>query len=197
MLYGANTVVTAAHCLYNRSTGTWKGFPNWTYRRGLDGSTKNYPDCKAINGFVLRAFVDKNSPETDLGGVKLDCSVPGSAGNGYYPLVAIGSAIQTHIDGLYIVGYPISAQGMTVSGQQWEDVGRLIYDTSFLKTLNVDATGGQSGGLSAIPCQKWGWYYCEVGPHKGDVTAGEFYEMNIGHQFTPGGIAALADFRDN
>lgn len=197
VVYGHNTVVTAAHCIFNRSTGTFKGFPDWTFQRGLDGSTQNYADCRPTAAFIIAAFANDNTPQNDMGAFKIDCSVPGGFGNGYYPLVAISSAIQTFIDTLYIVGYPVTAQGMNVENQQWEDVGRLIYDTSFLKTRNVDATGGQSGGLWAIPCQQYGFYYCQVGPHKGDVTAGAFFGMNIGHQFTPGGIQVLADFRDN
>lgn len=116
--------------------------------------------------------------------------------HGYYPLVAIYSAIQTYIDGLYIVGYPVYAQGQYVAGQQWEDVGRLIYDTSYLKTLNVDLSGGESGGLWAVPCNAYGWYYCEVGPTKGDVSAGAFGGFNIAHQFTAADLSTLANFRN-
>lgn len=170
--------------------GTWKGFPNWTFRRGRDGATANYPACQATGGFILGGFPANNTPQTDMGAVRLNCSVSGSFGNGYYPLVGISTGVQAGIDGLYIVGYPITAQGNNVLGQQWEHNGRLIYDTSFLKTLNVDT----SGGLWAIPCSQWGWYYCQVGVHKGDQDF-LFGSMNVGHQFTHAGITTLANFR--
>ena len=178
VLYGPNVVVTAAHCLY--SNGGWKGFPNWTFYPGRDGASAPMA-CSPSTAFILGGFPSSNTPQNDLGGVKLNCWIGGSTGNGYYPLVAIYSAIQTYIDGLYIVGYPVYAQGQYVAGQQWEDVGRLIYDTSYLKTLNTDLTGGQSGGLWAVPCNAYGWYYCEVGPTKGDVSAPPFGGFNIAH----------------
>lgn len=93
--YGSN------RCPLLVQPGTWKGFPNWTFRRGLDGPTQNYPDCTAVSGFILAAFVNNNTPENDMGALKVNCSVPGSFGNGYYPLVAISLAVQTFIDGLY------------------------------------------------------------------------------------------------
>lgn len=156
------------------------------------------PACGVVTAFILGGFTTNNTPQNDFGAVKLDCNIPGSNGNGYYPQIALNPpTVQTSINGLYIVGYPSIAHGQWVSGEQWEGVGRLIYDNTFLKTVNVDASGGQSGGLWAVPCSAYGWYYCQVGPHKGDVSAGIFGGMNIGHELTPSDVALLAYFRDN
>ncbi len=149
VLYGPNVVVTAAHCLY--SNGGWRGFPNWTFYPGRDGASAPMA-CSPSTAFILGGFPSSNTPQNDLGGVKLNCWIGGSIGNGYYPLVSIYSAIQTYIDGLYIVGYPVFAQ--------------------------------------------YGWYCCEVGPTKGDVSAPPFGGFNIAHQFTSGDMTVLANFRN-
>jgi V8-like Glu-specific endopeptidase len=189
VLYSSNRVVTAAHCLYNNG---WKGFPNWKFRPGRDGSAIP-TECGVTGGFILGGYPSNNSIQNDFGGVKLDCNIAGSVGNGYYPQVAISSPIQSFVDGLYVVGYPVNAQGQYVVGQQWEDVGRVIYDTSFLKSINTDQTGGQSGGLWAIPCNAYGYYYCEIGP----VEGGSIFltnPLNAAHQLTASDLANLANF---
>jgi V8-like Glu-specific endopeptidase len=192
VLYGSNVVVTAAHCLYKN--GGWRGFPNWKFRPGRDGASTPV-ECGVTNGFVLGGFTSNNTPENDFGGVKLNCSISGSVGNGYYPQVAISSGIQTSTEGLYIVGYPLEVNGVGVLGQQIEHWGRLIYDTSYLKSLNVDSSGGQSGGLWAIPCNSYGWYYCQVGQNKGDISfLFGLSPVNIAHQLTAANITTLANF---
>jgi V8-like Glu-specific endopeptidase len=191
VLYGPNVVVTAAHCIYNNG---WKGFPNWKFRPGRDGASTPV-ECGVTSGFVLGGFPSNNTPENDFGGVKLNCSISGSVGNGYYPQVAISSGIQTFVEGLYIVGYPVNVNGVNVLGQQMEHWGRLIFDTSYLKSLNVDSSGGQSGGLWAIPCNSYGWYYCQVGQNKGDFSfLFGSSPVNVAHQLTAANITTLANF---
>ena len=190
VLYSSNRVVTAAHCLYNNG---WKGFPNWKFRPGRDGGTIP-TECGVTGGFILGGYPSNNSIQNDFGGVKLDCNISGSVGNGYYPQVALAiPPAQSFIDGLYVVGYPVNAQGQYVVGQQWEDVGRVVYDNSFLKSTNTDQTGGQSGGLWAVPCNYYGYYYCEIGP----VEGGSIFlnnPLNAAHQLTPSDLANLANF---
>lgn len=192
VLYRSNKFVTAAHCLYDHANGAWRPGP-WYFEPAQDGSTHNLAECYAVQGAILADYTRTDHPKNDLGMVKLSCSYPGSIGNGYYPLVAISANPQSYKDGLYIVGYPLTAKGNSVRGQQWEHSGRLIYDTSYLKTLNVDSSGGQSGGLWAVPCQEYGWYYCMVGPHYGHADF-LYGGMNVGHQFTSGDITLLANF---
>jgi V8-like Glu-specific endopeptidase len=190
-LYASNKVVTAAHCLYDFGKKQWRPYP-WIVQPGRDGTTLNFGQCTSIVGaFVLGGYLTSDKEQNDLGGIKLGCSYPGSVGNGYYPLVALPNlAIQAGKDGLYIVGYPVFKQGVNVNGQQWEHNGRLIWDSTFLKTLNVDSSGGQSGGAWAIPCTEYGWYYCHVGPHTGSA-AFLVGGMNTGHQTTAADITAL------
>lgn len=192
VLYWTAKVVTAAHCLYDTGRNAWRPGP-WYFEPAQDGVIHNLPECQMTNAAILSSYRTSDRPENDLGMVALNCNYPGSIGNGYYPLVALSAYPQTFRDGLYIVGYPVNARGSYVLGQQWEHSGRLIYDQSFLKTLNVDSSGGQSGGLWAVPCQEFGWYYCMVGPHFG--RADFFYGgMNVAHQFTSSDITILANF---
>lgn len=192
-LYASNKVVTAAHCLFNPDAGAWRPAP-WTFELGRDGSTHNYTICTSFsNAFIYASYAGgSHGPEHDFGAVRLDCTYPGIVGNGYYPVVALPNANpQTYRDGLFVVGYPVEAQGMNVLGQQWEHWGRLIWDSSFLKTITADSSGGQSGGLWAVPCEDYGWYYCKVGPHKGDAQF-LFGGMNVAHQITAGDITLLS-----
>lgn len=192
-LYASNKVMTAAHCLYNRDSGAWRPYP-WVVSRARDGSVLPYSSCAiTAGGFVLSSFLSDGKPENDFGAIKLGCLWFGAVGNGFYPIVALPkTSIQTYLEGLYIVGYPENARGSYVLGQQWEHNGRLIWDSSYLKTLNVDTSGGQSGGAWAIPCENYGWYYCVIGPHKGSSDF-LFGGMNTAHQINGGDLTLLAN----
>jgi V8-like Glu-specific endopeptidase len=192
VLVNANTVVTAAHCLYNNVSDQYRA-GTWTFEPAQDGTVHNRTACTTLlNYFVLGGYVNSNDPSEDFGAVKLGCSYSGSVGNGFYPMVAWPkTAIQAGRDGLYIVGYPATVRGTGVGGQQFEHQGRLIWDTTYLKTLNVDTSGGQSGGPWVMPCQDYGWYYCFIGPHKGSASF-LFGSMNTAHQNNAGDIALIA-----
>ncbi len=71
--------------------------------------------------------------------------------------------------------------------------GRIIYDTTYLKTINIDVSGGQSGTGWYIQCSDYGWAYCDVGQQKGDSSA-FYFSMNVAHQITPADIALLIQF---
>lgn len=137
------------------------------------------------------AYMTDPEAENDFGALKLGCSYPGSVGNGYYPIVSLPlMATSSFKDGLYVMGYPGMAKGNPVLGQHWEHAGRLIWEYSTLKTLNVDTSPGQSGGPWAVPCTEYGWYYCTVGPHTGSA-AFLVGGMNIGHQISLQGVSLL------
>lgn len=193
VLYASNEVMTAAHCLYDVSASPrrWRPYP-WTVEPARDGSTHNATACTSITGgFVLSSYQTDPKAENDFGALKLGCSYPGSIGNGYYPIVALPlTAASSFKDGLFVMGYPAVAKGNPVLGQHWEHTGRLIWEYSTLKTLNVDTSPGQSGGPWAVPCTEYGWYYCTVGPHSGSA-AFLVGGMNIGHQVSPAELGYL------
>lgn len=192
-VYAARSAITAAHCIFDSTTGHFRGLP-WTFYRGQDGSTANYPPCNVAGATLPGSYSGDGDVEHDFAALALDCTVLGSPGNGYFPLVAVpSSGIQTYKDGLRIAGYPAEAQNQNVVGQQWKDEGRAIWDNSVLKTINVDVTGGESGAPWNIPCTNYGWDRCEIGPHSGAVYSPGF-GMNTGHQLTPSDIQMLINY---
>jgi V8-like Glu-specific endopeptidase len=193
-LYRSNKIVTSAHCLYNAAAGSFYPVGSWSVELARDGNTHHYPACQGVKAFVLGSYPsDPNDPKDDFGGLKINCNYPGNIGNTQAPIVNISANPQTYKDGLRIYGYPVNAGGSNVVDQQWGMTGRLIYDTSFLKTLNLDTSPGQSGAGWYIPCSSFGWTYCSVGQHYG--SAAFFYGgMNVAHQTTGPDITLLVNF---
>jgi hypothetical protein len=81
VLYGSSTLVTAAHCLYDDEKGAWRVDDSspWTFYPGIDGDILGTPlFCNMTSAFILAEFTTNNAPETDMGAVALDCSIPAS-----------------------------------------------------------------------------------------------------------------------
>jgi V8-like Glu-specific endopeptidase len=194
VLYGANTIVTTAHCLYDKDRGGWK-LTNFFWQRARDGGAP-FGTCFLVSAIVYTSWTTNPSISNDVGAVKLDCSVPGSFGNGYYPLVNINNpSVQVGFASSYVIGYPGEK-----SGQQWEGQGQVLVDPgSGPLKYTIDTSSGQSGGLVAIFCQSYGWYVCSIGVHSEGFTGSFpfFFDLNLGHKYTAGDIAMLANFRDN
>ena len=193
-LYRANKIVTAAHCLFNRTTGQWRNLAAYSVELAPDGGTHHYASCSGTwNAFIILGFASSGGgPEKDDGAFQIDCSYPGQIGNTQAPIVVHSANPQTYKDGLIIAGYPDYVAGVPVSGIPWGHSGRLILDTSYLKTLNVDTSSGQSGAGWYIPCQTYGWTYCDVGQHYGKASSW-FSSMNVGHQVTGVDIGFLVN----
>lgn len=129
---GANTVVTAGHCVYGSG-----GFAtNVRVYPGRSGSSTPYGSCGATRLFAPSGWTSGQNRDYDYGAIKLDCTVGNTTG--WFGLRPDGIATGQQTS---IAGYP----GDKTYGTQWTHVDQV----RLLQTRRVyyanDTYGGQSG----------------------------------------------------
>lgn len=65
-----NVLITAGHCVYNKSSGGWK--ESIIVIPGKSGLTEPYGRYKAISLMTTKGWIDKTSTRFDMGAIKLD-----------------------------------------------------------------------------------------------------------------------------
>jgi V8-like Glu-specific endopeptidase len=189
-VYGHQWVVTAAHCIHSSGpTGHWYYPTNFT--RGQDGSYWPYSTCTPSEWYVLGGWVSGGDHvEDDMAWFKINCYVPGTFGDGIYPLVA--KQCSCSFVNSYVTGYPVyGPTGADVWGEQWSMVEKVTLNHATYATYPHDTTLGQSGGTVAVPCLADSFRYCEVAVHKGEYSSSN----NWGHRFVNADITVLAAYR--
>lgn len=129
---GANTVVTAGHCVYG--SGGWatsvRVYP------GRNGTSTPYGSCGATRLYAPSGWTSGQNRDYDYGAIKLDCTIGNTTGWFGLRWDGIATGQQT-----YIAGYP----GDKTYGTQWTHVDQV----RLLQTRRVyyanDTYGGQSG----------------------------------------------------
>lgn len=149
-MISATTIITAAHCVYDTQTNSWKmvngQFPK--YGRGADaGDATTYPygqfNCYTVtvpNGWVLPMFGDL---EYDYAVIKLQCGQNSSTWLG--TLVASESTIESSVTHSY--GYPSDKSPYPQIWGSGKAAGSTHVDADWDYHLRhyIDTEGGQSG----------------------------------------------------
>ena len=76
-LISSNTVVTAGHCLYNKSTGVAE---NVTAIPGRNAQDSPFGFCLGKDAYTVTGWLHSENPLYDYGAVKLDCSIGNTVG---------------------------------------------------------------------------------------------------------------------
>lgn len=79
-LVGADTVITAGHCVHRGSTGSWYNSNDYTIYPGHDGTNANYGSCTAKRLYTTEGWALGSKTEYDYGAIKLNCQVGQATG---------------------------------------------------------------------------------------------------------------------
>jgi glutamyl endopeptidase len=79
-MVGADTVITAGHCVHRGSTGSWYNLNDYIIYPGHDGTNANYGSCKAKRLYTTEGWALGSKPEYDYAAIKLNCQVGQATG---------------------------------------------------------------------------------------------------------------------
>lgn len=167
-LVSPDTVLTAAHCLIDWTTDTWRG-PTLV-SPGRNGNDFPVPSCWAERLWAPWAYLDTGEQIYDFGAIKLACDV--GLQTGWFGLFSDTNV--SLVNRIFTVsGYPCDKP----AGTQWYDADTVTWHNTDSMTYNIDMMGCQSGSpvyRSALsttgPCQR----ICVAG-------------INTNHAGSPGG----------
>ena len=133
-LIGADTVITAGHCLHQGNKGTW--FPVDTYRiiPGLDGKSLPYGFCRATALLSVAGWTSQGNADYDYGAIKLDCTIGNTVG--WYGYTSSVSKDDPAIIGGYPGDKPLT---------HWLSADKIRSVTTRRISYNADTYGGDSG----------------------------------------------------
>ena len=124
-IIGPSTLATAAHNLYDHSTGRWS-------RRLQFHAGFNYYDppppthvCEITSGYLPRRYLQNPSSEVDFAILYTDCNIGDAVGHAL-PWETVDSLDAYEDDAVAIVGYPATS-GFDFGKQMWRSVGSLLF----------------------------------------------------------------------
>lgn len=79
-MVGADTVITAGHCVHRGSTGSWYNLSDYTIYPGHDGTNAAYGSCTAKRLYTTEGWALSSKTEYDYGAIKLNCQVGQATG---------------------------------------------------------------------------------------------------------------------
>lgn len=90
-LIGANTVITAGHCVHSGGPGgAWYSTASYVISAGANGASNPYGTCTAKSLHSVNGWVNSSNEEFDYGAIKLNCTVGNTVGwYGYTTAVAV------------------------------------------------------------------------------------------------------------
>lgn len=180
-LIGADTVVTAGHCVHSGGTaGTWYAASGYTVYPGKNGSLSPYGSCKVRRLYSVSGWTSGKLDDYDYGALKLNCKIGNTVGYfGFFWTSSdlVGTAAT-------ITGYPgdkpltqwISSDKIALA------IGRRLY-------YSMDTFGGNSG--SPIYYNRTGCGYCGMAIHNYGI-----YGSYPGNTYNHGTRIGSADFNN-
>lgn len=79
-LAGADTVITAGHCVHRGNGGAWFNLSSYTIYPGHDGTGAPYGKCTAKRLYTTEGWSVGGKTDYDYGAIKLNCQVGNSTG---------------------------------------------------------------------------------------------------------------------
>ncbi|MEC0340809.1 MULTISPECIES: serine protease [Bacillus] len=133
---GPDTVVTAGHCLHNKSQGGWaksiKVIP------GKNGKSNPYSHALGKTAHSVKGWTEHQDPNFDYGAIKVESKLGDRIGwLGYEWQAASLSGTKVTVQ-----GYP----GSKPSGTMWKDSGSILPTEPLSIRYTIDMSPGQSGG---------------------------------------------------
>lgn len=137
-LISPDTLVTAGHCLHDGgANGKWRVKTALRAYPGYSDGNAPYGSCGAKEIYAAYHWVFAADPESDIGFIKLDCTIGKAIGYfGYFVPGKVDGATAT------ITGYPSDKGGGL---QQWASDGTIVASTPAKLYYDNDTSGGMSG----------------------------------------------------
>lgn len=155
---GADTVVTAGHCVHSGGDdGNW--LQHVRVYPGRDGDSAPFGSCGPTRLYSVDGWVEDGDVNYDYGAIKLDCEIGNTVGHfGVYG------------DEVDLDGQPVSVQGYPGDkdiGTQWVASDRIVRSGEYRLYHQVDTFGGESGGptYGNIPPNDYCRVECVVAVH--------------------------------
>ena len=136
-----DTLVTAGHCLYSRSSGSW--YTGLDFVPGANGQYHPYGSASAVTSWTDTAYIQNGDTRQDWGIVKLNRPIGNQTG--WFGLKWQGSSYNGTWSTLR--GYP----GDKGIGEMWTMSGRVDESRPNQLCYSIDTMGGQSGSPVYLP----------------------------------------------
>lgn len=134
-MISADTLVTAGHCVYNRSAKDW--YSGLKFYPGANGSSKPYGYATARQKWTDINYIKSGNVGQDWGIVKLNRRI--GAQTGWFGLK--WQTASYNGKSVTIKGYP----GDKPAAQMWGMSGKIEYSKPNQLCYSIDTAGGQSG----------------------------------------------------
>lgn len=185
-LIGANTVVTAGHCVHPGGGGSF--YPTSSYRvyPGRNGTSSPYGSCTARWVASVTGWTDSGDDRYDYGAIKLNCSVGNTTGwYGFFWQSASLTGLPTTIN-----GYP-GDKPLT----QWRSTDSVRVTQARRVFYQNDTVGGVSG--APVWYNRSGCGICSMAVHAYGVYNGPpFSTNNHGTRITQAVYNNLKSWKD-
>lgn len=135
-LIGANTVVTAGHCVARGGSRTFYSPSLYRFYPGRNGNSSPYGYCTARTLWSNTTWLNTGNDAYDWGLIKLNCTVGNSTGWFGYFFTTRSLLNEVSV----ISGYP-GDKPLT----QWESVDKVRVDQAMRSFYKNDTIGGMSG----------------------------------------------------
>lgn len=135
-LIGANTVITAGHCVYNIDTNSWYSRTSYRVYPGYDGTTAPYGYCTAKQIYSVTGWTVNENEQYDIGAIKLNCTVGNTVG--WFGFFTQGASLTNYP--AIVSGYP-GDKPLT----QWWSSDTIRYSATNQLFYPNDTVGGMSG----------------------------------------------------
>ncbi|HCT75219.1 MAG TPA: hypothetical protein DGT23_01215 [Micromonosporaceae bacterium] len=137
-MIGANTLITAGHCVYPRNGTDWYNRAEFTVWPGRDGGSSPYGSCTVASLHSVNGWTSSFSNGWDYGAMKLNCTVGNNTGTfGFMWTSASQNGTAT-----YNRGY----SGDKAFGTQWASYDQIRVTQDRELFYFHDTAGGNSGG---------------------------------------------------
>lgn len=132
-----NTLVTAGHCVYNRSSKSWYDTSKFAFYPGRNATTSPYGSAKATKAWTDTSYIASGNQKQDWGIIKLNKNIGNTTG--WFGLKWQSASYNgTKVT---VRGYP----GDKKAGQLWTMSGKITASKTNNLCYSIDTYGGQSG----------------------------------------------------
>lgn len=135
-----NVIVTAGHCVYNRSAGSW--YPGWTFIPAYRDGAAPYGTFPATQAWTMTSYISTGARAYDIGVIKLRNNSAGRTATSYVGYMG-RSWNYSYTQHMHAAGYP---SNLTSGKYTWLCAAESFYGGANVLAMGCNMTFGSSGG---------------------------------------------------